>query len=310
MEKLFTQHLIVKILKIMTNQLLTSALVMSALVAVAQPDKPVDSKITDVTVFLNKAQISRTVKTRVEAGKTNLIVTGLSSQLDPQSVQVSGKGSVIILGTSHQQNFLSEFNLPKPIRMLRDSVETLQRQLVLEQSQKEILNKEEQMLLSNQKIGGTNQNLTVAELKAMADFYRTRLGDIVSSRMKQDEKVKKLNERIAKLNTQINSQNELYQRNTSELVVSVSAEAPTTVELQVRYVVANAGWSPVYDLRAVDTKNPVQLSYKANVFQSTGEEWSNVKLKLSTANPNLSGLKPEVEFLVSGFLLSDSVRNG
>ncbi|MBX2896621.1 MAG: mucoidy inhibitor MuiA family protein [Cyclobacteriaceae bacterium] len=278
----------------MTNQLLTSALVMSALVAAAQPDKPVDSKITDVTVFLNKAQVSRTVKTRVEAGKTNLIVAGLSSQLDPQSVQVSGKGSVVILGTTHQQNFLSEFNLPKPIRMLKDSAETLQRQLVLEQSQKEILNKEEQMLLSNQKIGGTNQNLTVAELKAMADFYRSRLGDIVSTRMKQDEKIKKLNERIAKLNTQINSENELYRRNTSELIVSVSAEAVTNVELQIRYVVANAGWSPVYDLRAVDTKNPVQLSYKANVFQSTGEEWSNVKLKLSTANPNLSGLKPEL----------------
>ncbi|HNR73264.1 MAG TPA: mucoidy inhibitor MuiA family protein [Cyclobacteriaceae bacterium] len=278
----------------MTNQLLTSALVVSSLVAVAQPDKPVDSRITDVTVFLNKAQISRVVKTKVDAGKTNLIVTGLSSQLDPQSVQVSGKGGIIILGTSHRQNFLSEFNLPKPIRILKDSVETLQRQLTLEQSQKEILNKEEQMLLSNQKIGGTNQNLTVAELKAMADFYRTRLGDIVSTRMKQDEKIKKLNERIAKLNKQINSENELYRRNTSELVVSVSSEATTNVELQVRYVVANAGWSPVYDLRAVDTKNPVQLSYKANVFQSTGEEWSNVKLKLSTANPNLSGQKPEL----------------
>lgn len=287
-------HLKGKILKIMTNQLLTSALVVSSLVAVAQPDKPVDSRITDVTVFLNKAQISRVVKTKVDAGKTNLIVTGLSSQLDPQSVQVSGKGGIIILGTSHRQNFLSEFNLPKPIRILKDSVETLQRQLTLEQSQKEILNKEEQMLLSNQKIGGTNQNLTVAELKAMADFYRTRLGDIVSTRMKQDEKIKKLNERIAKLNKQINSENELYRRNTSELVVSVSSEATTNVELQVRYVVANAGWSPVYDLRAVDTKNPVQLSYKANVFQSTGEEWSNVKLKLSTANPNLSGQKPEL----------------
>ncbi|HMR56324.1 MAG TPA: DUF4139 domain-containing protein, partial [Cyclobacteriaceae bacterium] len=201
---------------------------------------------------------------------------------------------IVILGTSHRQNYLNEFNLPKPLRMLKDSVETLQRQLILEQSQKEILNKEEQMLLSNQKIGGTNQNLTVAELKAMADFYRTRLSDIVSSRMKQDEKMKKLNERIARLNAQINSQNELYRRNTSELVVSVSAEAATNVELQVRYVVANAGWSPVYDLRAIDTKNPVQLSYKANVFQSTGEEWNNVKLKLSTANPNLSGQKPEL----------------
>lgn len=294
MENHIALHPIVKILKIMTNQLLTSALVVSSLVAVAQPDKPVDSKITDVTVFLNKAQVTRITKTKVDAGKTNVIITGLSSQLDPQSVQVSGKGGVVILGTSHRQNYLSDFNLPKPVRMLKDSVETLQRQLVLEQSQKEILNKEEQMLLSNQKIGGTNQNLTVAELKAMADFYRTRLGDIVSSRMKQDEKIKKLNERIARLNAQINSQNELYRRNTSELVVSVSAEATTNVELQVRYVVANAGWSPVYDLRATDTKNPVQLSYKANVFQSTGEEWNNVKLKLSTANPNLSGQKPEL----------------
>ena len=294
MEMRVILHLIDKILKIMTNQLLTSALVMSSLVSMAQPDKPVDSKITDVTVFLNKAQVSRVVKTKVEAGKTNVIVTGLSSQLDPQSVQVSGKGGIIILGTSHRQNFLSEFNLPKPLRMLKDSVETLQRQIVLEQSQKEILSKEEQMLLSNQKIGGANQNLTVTELKGMADFYRTRLGDIVSLRMKQDEKIKKLNERIAKLNTQINSENELYRRNTSELVVSVSAEVATAIELQVRYVVANAGWSPVYDLRTADTKNPVQLSYKANVFQSTGEEWSNVKLKLSTANPNLSGQKPEL----------------
>ncbi|HMR58763.1 MAG TPA: DUF4140 domain-containing protein, partial [Cyclobacteriaceae bacterium] len=98
MENHIALHPIVKILKIMTNQLLTSALVVSSLVAAAQPDKPVDSKITDVTVFLNKAQVSRTVKTKVETGKTNLIVTGLSSQLDPQSVQVSGKGSIVILG--------------------------------------------------------------------------------------------------------------------------------------------------------------------------------------------------------------------
>ncbi|MEQ1584505.1 MAG: DUF4139 domain-containing protein [Cyclobacteriaceae bacterium] len=278
----------------MKNQFLSSALVLGSLMAIGQPDKPVDSKITDVTVFLSKAQVTREAKTRLEAGKTNLIVTGLTSQLDPQSIQVTGKGSFVIIGISHQQNFLNEFNVPKPLKILKDSVETLQRQLTLEQSQKEILNKEEQMLLSNQKIGGTNQNLTVAELKAMADFYRSRLGDIVLSRMKQDEKIKKINERIVRLNTQINEQNELYRRNTSEIVVSVSAESATAADLQVRYVVANAGWSAIYDLRAIDTKKPVQLSYKANVFQRTGEEWKNIKLKLSTANPNQSGLKPEL----------------
>lgn len=262
--------------------------------AYPQTEKTTDSKITAVTVFLNKAQVTREVKTRVEAGKTNLVVTGLTAQLDPQSIQVAGKGNVVIAGISHRQNYLDEVNPPRALRVLKDSVLWYQRQISLEQSQKEILNKEEQMLLANQKIGGAQQNLTVAELKAMADFYRGRQGDIVNNRLKQDEKIKTLNERLARLNRQINAQNELYTRNTSEVVISLSAEAPTAVELDVNYVVANAGWNAVYDLRAINTKNPVQLIYKANVYQSTGEEWKNVKLKLSTANPNQSGLKPEL----------------
>jgi uncharacterized protein (TIGR02231 family) len=260
----------------------------------AQIEKTVDSRITDVTVFLNKAQITREVKTRIESGKTTLVLTGLTSQIDQQSIQVSGKGNFIILGISHQQNYLNELNVPKTLKMLKDSVVYFQKQIVLEQSQKEILNKEEQMLLSNQKIGGTSQNLTVIELKGMADFYRSRLTDIVVSRMKEDEKIEKLSMRMIKLQQQINEPNERYSRNTSELVISLSADAATAVELKVNYIVASAGWQPLYDLRATNTKSPVQLSYKANVYQGTGEEWKNVKLTLSTANPTLGGLKPEL----------------
>jgi len=278
----------------MKNEILSLALCLLSIGAIAQSDKIVDSKIKNVTVFLSNAQVTREVKTRIEAGKTNLIISGLTAQLDPQSIQVTGKGNFVILGISHQQNYLSEFNMPKALKILKDSVDYFQKQLSLGQSQKEILNKEEQMLLNNQKIGGTSQNLTVAELKAMADFYRSRLSDIVSSRMKEDEKIKKTNERVVKLQLQINTQNELYGRNTSEIVVSVSAEAPTTADFEVNYIVANAGWQPVYDVRAINTKSPLQLNYKANVFQSTGEDWKNVRLKLSTANPNLGGLKPEL----------------
>lgn len=260
----------------------------------SQQEKRTESTISNITVFLNKAQITRKVRTRIEAGKTNIIVTGLTAQLDQQSIQVSGKGAFVIMGISHQQNFLNEFNVPKPLQVLRDSLELLQRQLTVETSQKEILNKEEQMLLSNQKIGGANQNLSVAELRAMADFYRTRLGDIVIARLRQDEKIKKLNQKIERVQRQINEKNESYGRNTSEIVISLSAEAAVAVELEINYVVASAGWQAVYDLRGLNTKSPVQLSYKANVFQNTGEEWTNVKLRLSTANPSLGGLKPEL----------------
>jgi hypothetical protein len=105
-------------------------------------EKTTDSKITNVTVFLNKAQVTREVKTRAEAGKTNLVITGLTSQLDPQSIQVSGKGNVVILGISHRQNYLSELNLPRSLKILKDSVGWYQRQIGLEQSQKEILTKD------------------------------------------------------------------------------------------------------------------------------------------------------------------------
>jgi uncharacterized protein (TIGR02231 family) len=265
-----------------------------ALQAIAQPEKPVDSRITRVTVFLNRAQVTRELKTRVEAGKTNLVLSGLTAQLDQQSVQVSGRGNFVLLGINHRQNFINEFNLPKSLRVLNDSLEYYKRTLLVEQQQKDVLNKEEQLLLANQKIGGNNQNISVNELKAMAEFYRSRLGEIGMAKIKSDEKIRRINERINKLNNQVREQNELYSRNTSEIVISLSAEAAGTIDLEVNYVVDNAGWYAVYDLRAVNTKSPIQLSYKANVYQSTGEDWKDVRLKLSTANPSLGGNKPEL----------------
>lgn len=267
----------------------------------AQDEKSVDSKITNVTVFLSRAQVTREARIRLDPGKTNLILKGLTSQLDPQSIQVSGKGSFTILGISHQQNYLNEMNLPKSLKQLKDSVEYAQRSISLINSEKEILQKEEQLLASNQKIGGSSQSLTAAELKSMADFYRARMTEIVTSKMKSDQKLRTWNERLVKWQRQYNEENDLYSRNTSEIIISVSSEASSSAELSVNYIVTNAGWNPVYDLRAVNTKSPVQLNYKANVFQSTGEEWKNVRLKLSTANPTLGGLKPELSTLYLDF---------
>jgi uncharacterized protein (TIGR02231 family) len=263
--------------------------------ATAQPDKRIESQITKVTVFLNKAQVTREVKTRIEAGKTNLIFSGLTSQLDPNSIQVSGKGDYIILGISHQQNYLKEMERPGRLQVFKDSIKYLQGRILFENTQKEILNKEEQMLLSNQKIGGANQNLPVNELKNMADFFRARLNDIAMSRIHHDENISLNNERLLKLQQQMQTENELEGRNTSEIVVSLAAENDTNVELVLDYIVANAGWYALYDLRAVNTKTPLSIAYKANVFQSTGEVWKNVRLKLSTANPTQGGLKPELD---------------
>ena len=279
----------------MKNILFFPFILFFVLAASAQEDKIVESKITHVTVFLNKAQVTRESKTRIPEGKTNIVISGLTAQLDPNSIQVSAKGNFTLLGISHQQNYLSDLATPGRLKILQDSVSLLQDKILFENVQKQILDKEEQMLISNQKIGGANQNLPVNELKSMAEFFRARLSEIALARLKHDEKIKDLTERLSRSQRQIQALNEMGTRNTSEIVVAVSAKSPTDVELVIDYVAANAGWVPLYDLRAINTKEPLSLFYKANVFQRTGENWNNVKLRLSTANPTLGGVKPDLQ---------------
>ncbi len=264
------------------------------LTATAQPEKRIDSRIGEVTVFLNRAQVNRSTTARIDAGRSTLVIAGLTSRLDPQSIQVSGTGRFTILGVTHRQNYLTEFTLPPRMRILKDSLQLLKDQIQQTQANKEIANKEEQLILSNQKIGGANQNLSVQELKAMADFFRTRLTEIAEQKARYDKRITILNESLVKVQRQFQEQNDLMLRNTSEVVVSVDADAATNVQLELTYVVANAGWNPLYDIRGESTNRPLKLQYKANVYQSTGEDWNNVRLTLSTGNPALGGVKPDL----------------
>ncbi|MFZ9980693.1 MAG: DUF4139 domain-containing protein [Cyclobacteriaceae bacterium] len=260
----------------------------------SQTEKYLDSKAVAVTVFLDKVQVTRTVATTAEAGRYGLVLSGLSAALDPQSIQVSGKGSFTILGVSHRRNFISDFNRPVALRKLLDSLVWYQKQLQQEMNKKEVLEKEEQLLIANQKISGNTQNLTVNELKLMSEYYRNRMTEILSGKSKAADQIKGWNEKISRLNRQIAEQNELLTGNTGEIIVSIQAEKSTPVNLEVKYVVSNAGWTPIYDLRASGTNAPVTIIYRAQVMQSTGENWNDVKVSLSTANPNLSGTKPEL----------------
>lgn len=294
MEYLAFLHLLTQTSKPMKNIMLFILIAFVAVPSHAQQDKTVESRITHVTVFLNKAQVTREVKARIAEGTTNLIISGLTAQLDPNSIQVSGKGNFILTGITHRLNYLNDLTTPARLRTLNDSLQVLQDKILFENAQKQILDKEEQMLISNQKIGGANQNLPVDELKNMADFFRSRLYEIAMARLKHDERIKSFNEKLSKIQQQIRTQNELSSRNTSEIVVNLSAKAAADADLTVNYIVGNASWHPLYDVRAINTKGPLALFYKANVFQSTGENWNNVRLKLSTANPSLGGVKPDL----------------
>ncbi|MDA8556760.1 DUF4139 domain-containing protein [bacterium] len=41
------------------------------------------------------------------------------------------------------------------------------------------------------------------------------------------------------------------------------------------------GWAPSYEIRSKGINSPINLTYKAKIFQNTNESWSNVQLSLS-----------------------------
>ena len=93
-----------------------------------------------------------------------------------------------------------------------------------------------------------------------------------------------------------------YQNNNGEIennkspipriTITVSAKSAVTGKLNFSYVVSNAGWTPIYDLRSDATTGKIELTYKAEVFQSTGLDWDNIKLNISTNNPYVNKTKP------------------
>lgn len=261
----------------------------------AQTEKIISqSEIKEVKVYLSGAFVERTARTTVEAGTSTLIFSGLSAGINAQSINVSGIGDLTILSVNHQLNYLNSEKKSTEIIQLEDSLEKLNGKRDNLLNFRSVLQEEQTMVLANKSVKGDNTGLNTKELESLADFYRRRLSDIKDKLTESAGREKKLNEQIAKIQQQLNTINTRRNQPTSNIVVAVSAKQRTVANFEFSYLVNGAGWTPLYDIRAKDSNSPVQLGYKAMVFQSTGEEWNNIKLKLSTVNPNISNVKPEL----------------
>jgi uncharacterized protein (TIGR02231 family) len=153
---------------------------------------------------------------------------------------------------------------------------------------------EEELLAANREIGSNEKGIVVSELKLAADFLRSRMTEIKKAQLSITHQNNLLNDKINTLRNQLSTINNSLNKPSSEILVSCEAPADLSGTIKIMYTVFNAGWFPVYDIRASDVTNPVSLTYNAKVFQQTGEDWENVILKLSTADPRQRGDKPNL----------------
>lgn len=258
-------------------------------------NKEIKTDINEVTVFIQNAQVTRKSEVYLSKGILNLKFSNLSPFIDAKSIQLKSKGNLKVLSVNHQQNFLKKQEKQKEISELDTQLDLIYGKIELEQTYLSIIKEELQFLQENRDIGGKNQQVNIDNLRDASNFYSTKLTNLKLKEIERNKTLQKLTELKDDLKKQMNSLTDEKEYPSGEIIVKIDVEQNTTANFELSYIVKNAGWFPSYDIRAKNINEPIQIIYKANVRQDTKVDWNNVKLRLSSAEPNASGVIPELQ---------------
>lgn len=269
------------------------------------------SNINKATVFLSGAQVFRESKNFVvQKGVNEVIIKDVSPYLNQQHLQATAvAGDFRILDVQfvtehvqpkvHQAGVIS-VEIQNEMDALQDSLVEINFELEFIRTKLGDLSSERQLIIKSKL---TQISDTLPDFKQVMAYYRQKLDEInrLNDQFKRSENrivVRQLKHkaRLQELQT--------FSRNTQQpqpspkqryhIQISTYAERNVPGKIEVNYLVPNAGWVPSYDLRADNTTDPMEVTYKARVFQNTGEKWDNVDLILSTYNQNCFTTKPSI----------------
>jgi len=253
------------------------------------------SEITSVTVFREGAQVYRTAKVNVTRGTHTLTFVGLTATLDPSSIQVKADGDFTLLSVSHRIDNFTVAEKEAEVATLEVEIDQLDRQIRRLQAKLRINKDEEKLLQANRDFSGEQTGLAADDLQRGVDYHRKRLTAIRLSNLELREELVDIQEQKTKTLAQIEELSGKSLEKTSQVLVKIAADQGTEATFTLSYLVQDAGWQPNYDIRVKDVTEPVNLTYRAEVTQNTGEAWKDVKLTLSTGNPSESAQAPTLD---------------
>lgn len=251
-----------------------------------------DSKITEVTVFRNYAKETRLANLSIPEGNSEIVISNVSTYMDENTLQISTKGAVKILSVSSRLNYLTDKTKSMQLVKLNDSIEILNEDNGWTKEQLASYQAELKLLDDNRILANDKTTFTSAQVKELADLYRIRSIELRKYIFDLTKKQKTTNEKITRIKQQIAELNGNQNTTVKEIVLKVNAKNAGAVSFKCSYIVTNAFWTPIYDIRAKNINSPLQLDCRAKVVQNTGYDWKDVKLTLSTANPSANHDRP------------------
>ncbi|MEY4127632.1 MAG: hypothetical protein RL737_1821 [Bacteroidota bacterium] len=272
----------------------------------------VKSTLNEATVYSQGAQLHHKASYTIKAGITEISIEGISSYIDPKSLQVKATGNVVIIDSKYtlfypQPEVKVNEGIPakivKEMAQLTDSLELLGFDLKEIQDEIAIYKAAQNIISMNGAVRGSGKvNDSINLLKQTVEYYTNKMNEInkkllaLEKKKKEKEKVQqRLQVRYENLQ---NYQNQTYDAKKyapiPRVVITLSASEAAAGKISFSYLVSQAGWVPLYDIRSDSQTGKISLTYKAQVFQNSGIDWENIKLNISTNNPYANKTKPEL----------------
>ncbi len=295
-----------KNIKIFTATALAAlALASTATVVRAQDTKPVPSRVTEATVFLQGAELTQTASLALKKGANEIAIEGLSPNVDRNSIRVNIGGGVVVSAFDFGIDYISTEKAPSSrLKMLQDSIRIYQAQLdrvnadiAINSSMQEYL---EEGISKN--VSGSEAGLGIDELRKTMDYYKAKSEEILADARALKKKRSDITTVLARVRDQYGEESGVGRKTSGILRLSLSAPAAGNYTATMLYFTPDASWSPYYEMNVVSTTKPIKISAKSRVGQSTGLDWTNVRLTLSTATPSGGKIAP----LFSTWFLRDN----
>jgi uncharacterized protein (TIGR02231 family) len=259
---------------------------------------PVDSRISAVTVYQDRAVVTRTATVQLGGGTAELVFANLPQALNEQSLQVSGKGTAqaSILDVSAKQTYV-DYTPDARVKELEDQLKAFGKQMRGFDDRANLLNTQQTMLdrMEAALFAPPTKDVPRPELNQFTtslNFLIEQKGKLVTERAALDEQREELQNRANTVQAQLQQLRGAGGKAFKTVTVRVAAAQAGSLELSLAYTVPGASWVPSYDARVASSERTVQLDYFGIVRQSTGEDWKDVALTLSTARPSLGGAAP------------------
>jgi uncharacterized protein (TIGR02231 family) len=264
-------------------------------------DEKPNSALKRVTIFEGKAHVVRARCVGLAAGANEVVFSGLGKDIEEENLKANvADGAARVASVRLEKRNLMFFNKKENEETYRELVTALKELVALEDS-KTILAIEARLIADlrsyiQQALAEIllEQNVAITRLKEALDFLRELLDKNRNTALKNDRELARMEQQYNRLIGLLAQVRKIDKKETHLLHLVIEAQEALDVEIEVAYTLSGASWRTSYDASLDTSGKRLVLSVYGEITQSSGEEWENAEIVLSSAVSDSGIAIPEI----------------